>query len=43
MLNSQLFTFLFAFILFLAGVVLMAIASQPAIKRIEELDEGSGD
>jgi hypothetical protein len=39
--NSQLFAFLFAFAVFLAGVVLMEIVIQPGIKRIEELDSES--
>lgn len=41
--NSQLFAFLFAFIVFLAGVVLMVIVCQPAVKRIEELDSENRD
>lgn len=40
--NSQLFAFLFAFVMFLAGVILMEFTLQPAIKRIEELDSESG-
>ena len=38
--NSQLFAFLFAAVVFVAGVILMNITLQPAIKRIEELDSG---
>ena len=38
MLNSQLFTFLFAFVVFLAGVVLMNIVVAPGLKRMEDLD-----
>jgi hypothetical protein len=41
--NSQLFAFLFAFIVFLAGVALMVIVCQPAVKRIEELDAENRD
>ena len=37
--NSQLFAFLFAFCVFLAGVVLMNIVLGPAIKRMSDLDE----
>jgi hypothetical protein len=36
--NSQLFAFLFAFVVFLLGVILMEIVSKPAMKRIAELD-----
>ena len=36
--NSQLFAFLFAFVVFLVGVILMEIVSKPAMKRIAELD-----
>jgi hypothetical protein len=36
--NSQLFAFLFAFVVFVLGVALMVIVCQPGIKRIEELD-----
>ncbi|HKJ82956.1 MAG TPA: hypothetical protein VJ961_02920 [Mariprofundaceae bacterium] len=37
--DDQLFTFLFAFVLFGACVLLMAVTSIPGVKRIEELDE----
>lgn len=40
MLNSQLFTFVFAFVLFLLGVVVSFITSQPGVKRMEDLDSG---
>lgn len=36
--NSQLFAFLFAAVVFVAGVILMNITLQPALRRIEELD-----
>ena len=41
--NSQLFAFLFAFVVFVAGLILMELTMQPAIKRIEELDSGHTD
>ena len=40
--NSQLFAFLFAFVVFFAGVVLMNIVLAPAIKRMDELDTVAG-
>jgi len=40
--NSQLFAFLFAFVVFLVAVILMEIVSKPAMKRIEELDTEAG-
>ena len=36
--NSQLFAFLFAAGVFIAGVILMNIVLSPAIKRMDELD-----
>lgn len=36
--NSQLFAFLFAFGVFLAGVILMELVMRPALRRIKELD-----
>lgn len=35
--DDQLFTFLFAFILFGLGVVLMQITAAPGCKRVEEV------
>jgi hypothetical protein len=36
--NSQLFAFLFAACVFVAGVILMNIVVSPGIKRMEHLD-----
>lgn len=36
--NSQLFAFIFAACVFVAGVILMNIVVAPAIKRMDDLD-----
>lgn len=36
--DDQLFTFLFAFVLFGLGVLVMYTASGPGIKRVEEIN-----
>ena len=36
--NSQLFAFLFAFCVFVVGVVLMNVVLAPAINRMKDLD-----
>ena len=39
MLNSQLFTFVFAFVLFFVSVLIMYALAAPALKRMEDLDK----
>jgi hypothetical protein len=38
--NSQLFAFLFAFVVFVCGVILMNIVVAPGLKRMDDLDNG---
>jgi len=40
MLNSQLFTFVFAFVLFFASVLVMYATAAPGLKRMQDLDKG---